>query len=219
MNAVPIPAPPAHMAVPAGPAAATLGHRAASPPVSASTPLVQGSMGGPAPQPAPGAVPLPTPMPDFGGIAGMATAAAVASTLAPGAVASASAMSVGSRFSGLLPATWTAAGLREYRDAKFQNWRPLVDFLDVRRVRKPPNWDVVKERASNNLAYYQTNYAVVFTLICFYALLSSPFLLLSLGFLAVAYNVVNASQSSTIVIMGNSFSTAQASQKLPPDRH
>ncbi|ORZ36474.1 PRA1 family protein-domain-containing protein [Catenaria anguillulae PL171] len=153
-------------------------------------------------------------MPPFAAAAAaplLGTSGAGAAAAAGAALASSQAAS---RLSGLLPTRWTVQGLREYKDSKFQNWRPVTDFLDVRRIRKPASWDMIKERANANLGYYQTNYVVIFFLICIYSLMTSPFLLFSLAILAIAYHVINSSNSPTLTVLGNTYSTTQLNTYL-----
>ncbi|KAI9218452.1 PRA1 family protein-domain-containing protein [Blastocladiella britannica] len=184
------------------------------PPSSSSSPPPTGQMSSAPYAPMPPMTPLPSnAIPGGPGVQGMAASmAASAPLLAAAAIAGSSSFT--SRLSGLLPQRWSVSGLREYRDSKFQHLRPVSDFMDVRRVRSPGTWAVASERASANWTYYQTNYLLVFWLICCYALLSSPLLLFALLFLAVGYHVVNSAGSPTITILGSTLSTAQANTYL-----
>lgn len=61
--------------------------------------------------------------------------------------------------------------------SRFANIRPLSEFFDFKRLSKPANFSEAQTRASYNLAYFSSNYAVVFTMLSIYALLTNPRLL------------------------------------------
>ncbi|KAI9053276.1 hypothetical protein LZ554_002241 [Drepanopeziza brunnea f. sp. 'monogermtubi'] len=61
--------------------------------------------------------------------------------------------------------------------ARFANIKPVTEFFDLRRLSKPANFTEVQSRVNYNLGYFSSNYAVVFTMLSIYSLLTN-FLLL-----------------------------------------
>jgi len=60
---------------------------------------------------------------------------------------------------------------------RFSNLRPLGEFFDFKRLSKPENFGEVQSRASYNLGYFSSNYAVVFVMLSIYSLLTNLLLL------------------------------------------
>jgi hypothetical protein len=60
---------------------------------------------------------------------------------------------------------------------RFGNLRPISEFLDPKRLTKPENFAEVQARASWNLSYFASNYAIVFVMLAIYGLLTNPLLL------------------------------------------
>ncbi|PBP24605.1 prenylated Rab acceptor 1 [Diplocarpon rosae] len=61
--------------------------------------------------------------------------------------------------------------------SRFANLKPVSEFLDFKRLSKPANFSEVQSRVNYNLGYFSSNYAVVFTMLSVYSLLTN-FLLL-----------------------------------------
>ncbi|KAH7132028.1 PRA1 family protein-domain-containing protein [Dendryphion nanum] len=61
--------------------------------------------------------------------------------------------------------------------SRFANLRPISEFFDIKRISKPANFSEVQSRVNYNLGYFSSNYAVVFTMLAIYSLLSNPTLL------------------------------------------
>ncbi|KAH8147339.1 uncharacterized protein LAJ45_08495 [Morchella importuna] len=61
--------------------------------------------------------------------------------------------------------------------SRFSNLKPLGEFFDFKRLSKPANFGEVQSRASYNLSYYASNYAVVFAMLSIYSLLTNLLLL------------------------------------------
>lgn len=61
--------------------------------------------------------------------------------------------------------------------SRFSNLKPLGEFFDFKRLSKPSNFGEVQSRASYNLGYFASNYAVVFTMLSIYSLLTNLLLL------------------------------------------
>ncbi|KAI5291248.1 hypothetical protein KEM52_000223 [Ascosphaera acerosa] len=68
--------------------------------------------------------------------------------------------------------------------SRFANLRPLSEFLDWRRVSRPHGFGEVQGRVAHNLAYFSSNYAVVFVLYGLYGLLTNLALLLVIALVA-----------------------------------
>jgi len=60
---------------------------------------------------------------------------------------------------------------------RFANLKPLTEFLDIKRVSKPKDFAEVQARVNYNLAYFTSNYFVVFLLLSIYSLLTNRLLL------------------------------------------
>ncbi|KAJ3372607.1 hypothetical protein GGF31_001627 [Allomyces arbusculus] len=175
---------------------------------------LSGTLGGPmapppyAPVAGTGAIPMPIP----GAAAPGGFAAPAGASLAAGMAAQVASERLTT--AGLLPAQWSVEGLREYRAAKMQEWRSMGDFFDWTRFRRPGSWEMVKERVNANLSYYHANYLFIFVCICIYALITSPFLLLSLAFLVGAHIMVRRANAPTIMVFGQELSTTQVNSYL-----
>jgi hypothetical protein len=60
---------------------------------------------------------------------------------------------------------------------RFSNMRPLSEFFDFKRISKPQNFNEIQSRATYNLSYFASNYAVVFVMLSIYSLLTNLLLL------------------------------------------
>lgn len=61
--------------------------------------------------------------------------------------------------------------------SRFANLKPVSEFLDFKRLSKPANFGEVQSRVNYNLGYFSSNYAVVFTMLSIYSLLTNWLLL------------------------------------------
>ncbi|CAL3961918.1 hypothetical protein PZA11_000773 [Diplocarpon coronariae] len=68
--------------------------------------------------------------------------------------------------------------------SRFANLKPVSEFLDFKRLSKPANFTEAQSRVNYNLGYFSSNYAVVFTMLSVYSLLTN-FLLLFVIILVV----------------------------------
>jgi hypothetical protein len=69
-------------------------------------------------------------------------------------------------------------GLRNQSvSSRFANLRPVSEFFDIKRVSKPANFGEVQSRVNYNLGYFSSNYAVVFTMLSIYSLITNTTLL------------------------------------------
>ena len=60
---------------------------------------------------------------------------------------------------------------------RFANLKPLSEFCDFRRLSKPANFGETQSRINYNLAYFSSNYVVVFIMLSIYSLLTNMILL------------------------------------------
>ena len=60
---------------------------------------------------------------------------------------------------------------------RFSNLKPLSEFFAVQRLSKPNNFGEIQSRVNYNLAYFSSNYAVVFVMLSVYSLLTNLWLL------------------------------------------
>ncbi|SPN96823.1 uncharacterized protein DNG_00343 [Cephalotrichum gorgonifer] len=60
---------------------------------------------------------------------------------------------------------------------RFSNLKPISEFFDYKRVSKPENFAEAQSRVNYNLSYFSSNYAVVFTMLGIYSILSNMALL------------------------------------------
>ena len=64
---------------------------------------------------------------------------------------------------------------------RFSNIRPLGEFFDLKRISKPTTFGDAQSRASYNLSYFASNYAVLFVILSIYSLLTNLLLLFVIG--------------------------------------
>lgn len=74
--------------------------------------------------------------------------------------------------------------------SRFSNLRPISEFLDIKRLSKPENFSEVQSRVNYNLSHFSSNYAVVFVMLCIYALLSNPWLLFDIIFVVLGMYLI-----------------------------
>lgn len=65
---------------------------------------------------------------------------------------------------------------------RFSNLKPVSEFFDYKRISKPENFAEAQSRVNYNLSYFSSNYAVVFTMLGVYALLTNWALLFDIIF-------------------------------------
>lgn len=60
---------------------------------------------------------------------------------------------------------------------RFSNLRPVSEFFDFKRLTKPANFSEAQSRVNYNLSHFSSNYAVVFSMLSIYSLLTNWLLL------------------------------------------
>lgn len=68
--------------------------------------------------------------------------------------------------------------------SRFANLKPFSEFLDLKRVSRPQNFGELQNRVNYNLAYFSSNYFVVFCFLSLYSLFSNWLLLFVIAFTA-----------------------------------
>lgn len=61
--------------------------------------------------------------------------------------------------------------------SRFSNLKPISEFFDFKRLSKPSSFGEAQSRASYNLGYFSSNYAVVVLMLSIYSLLTNLLLL------------------------------------------
>ncbi|GAB1310788.1 Prenylated Rab acceptor 1 [Madurella fahalii] len=93
--------------------------------------------------------------------------------------------------------------------SRFSNLRPISEFLDVKRVNKPANFAEMQSRVNYNLGHYSSNYAVIFTMLCIYGLLSNFWLLFDIIFVVVGMYLIGKLDGHDLEFGQQRFSTVQ----------
>lgn len=92
---------------------------------------------------------------------------------------------------------------------RFANLRPVSEFLDVKRVNKPDNFGEMQSRVNYNLGHFSSNYAVVFSMLAIYGLLSNFWLLFDIIFVTVGMYVIGKLDGRDFEFGEQRFSTVQ----------
>ena len=85
-------------------------------------------------------------------------------------------LNLGSRFEGVRSQSLTT---------RFSNLKPVGEFLDFKRLSKPGNFGEVQSRVNYNLAYFQSNYFALATMLAIYSLLTNLKLLFDMIFMGL----------------------------------
>lgn len=81
---------------------------------------------------------------------------------------------------------------------KFSNIRPPQEFFDIKRLSKPSNFGELQSRVSYNVKYYQTNYAIIVSMLSIYSLLTNLLLLFVIVFVVIGMFGINKLQGSDL---------------------
>lgn len=93
--------------------------------------------------------------------------------------------------------------------SRFANLRPVSEFLDIKRVSKPQNFGEVQSRVNYNLGYFSSNYAIVFVMLCIYALLTNPWLLFDIIFVVLGMYLIGKLNGQDLEIGQTRLTTSQ----------
>jgi hypothetical protein len=92
---------------------------------------------------------------------------------------------------------------------RFSNLKPISEFFDVKRINKPANFAEMQSRVNYNLGHFSSNYAVVFSMLCIYGLLTNFWLLFDIIFVVVGMFVIGKLEGRDLELGEQRFSTMQ----------
>uniref|UniRef100_A0A1B6CTJ3 PRA1 family protein n=1 Tax=Clastoptera arizonana TaxID=38151 RepID=A0A1B6CTJ3_9HEMI len=91
-----------------------------------------------------------------------------------------------------------------------QNIRPWATFFNTTNFNIPPSVPQVTKRLLKNVAYFQSNYFIIFLLLALYCLITSPLLLIAVAAsLGACYLLSARNAESKITIMNHELTLAQ----------
>lgn len=93
--------------------------------------------------------------------------------------------------------------------SRFANLRPISEFLDIKRVSKPSNFAEAQSRVNYNLGHFSSNYAVIFVMLCIYALLTNPWLLFDIVFVVAGMYLIGKLNGQDLEIGQTRITTSQ----------
>lgn len=82
--------------------------------------------------------------------------------------------------------------VRGYLERTRGQLKPWSSFANAKRASRPANVSTMMKRAGHNLHEFQANYVFVGVLLIVYCILTSPLLLVALGFLAVTAKLIKS---------------------------
>lgn len=92
---------------------------------------------------------------------------------------------------------------------RFSNLRSLTEFFDLKRVNKPANFAEMQSRVNYNLGHYSSNYAVIFVMLCLYALISNPLLFFDIVFVTLGMYLIGKLDGHDFEFGQHRFTTMQ----------
>ena len=92
---------------------------------------------------------------------------------------------------------------------RFSNMRPLTEFFDLKRVNKPANFAEMQSRVNYNLGHYSSNYAVIFVMLCLYALFSNAWLFFDIVFVTLGMYLIGKLDGHDFEFGQHRFTTMQ----------
>ncbi|KAK1781214.1 PRA1 family protein-domain-containing protein [Copromyces sp. CBS 386.78] len=101
---------------------------------------------------------------------------------------------------------------------RFSNLRPLSEFFDFKRLSKPENFAEMQSRVNYNLGHFSSNYAVVFVMLCIYALLTNPWLLFDIVFVVAGMWFIGKLDGRDLELGQHRFTSSQLYTGLPSRR-
>jgi len=81
--------------------------------------------------------------------------------------------------------------LKSFRETRLSALRPPSEFFDYHRISRPADLNQATSRISYNTKYFSGNYSLIVAVLAVYALITSPLLLISLGFLVGGFTAIN----------------------------
>jgi hypothetical protein len=87
--------------------------------------------------------------------------------------------------------------------------KPLSDFFDYKRFSKPTGWGEAQSRINFNLGYFSTNYAIVFSLLSIYSLVTNILLLFVIILVAGGMYGIGCLQGNDLNLGFTTFTSSQ----------
>jgi len=81
--------------------------------------------------------------------------------------------------------------IKSFRETRLSALRPPSEFFDHHRISRPADVNQATSRISYNTRYFSGNYGLIVAVLAVYALITSPLLLISLGFLIGGFTAIN----------------------------
>ncbi|KIM91921.1 hypothetical protein PILCRDRAFT_809913 [Piloderma croceum F 1598] len=81
--------------------------------------------------------------------------------------------------------------LKSFRETRLSALRPPSEFFDYQRISRPADLNQATSRITYNTKYFSGNYGLIVAVLAVYALITSPLLLISLGFLVGGFAAIN----------------------------
>ncbi|KZV74435.1 prenylated rab acceptor PRA1 [Peniophora sp. CONT] len=81
--------------------------------------------------------------------------------------------------------------VKNFRETRLSALRPPQEFFDYNRISRPTDFSVAVQRVSYNTRYFSGNYGLIVAALAVYALITSPLLLIALGFLVGGFAAIN----------------------------
>jgi len=81
--------------------------------------------------------------------------------------------------------------LKSFRETRLSALRPPGEFFDYQRISRPADLNQATSRISYNTKYFSGNYGLIVAVLAVYALITSPLLLIALGFLVGGFAAIN----------------------------
>ncbi|CEH16333.1 Prenylated rab acceptor 1 [Ceraceosorus bombacis] len=81
--------------------------------------------------------------------------------------------------------------IKGFRQERLSHLRPLNEFFDHQRISKPNDLNEATQRITYNTRHFSGNYAVVVGILTVYGLITSPLLLIAVGFLVGGFVLIN----------------------------
>lgn len=93
--------------------------------------------------------------------------------------------------------------------SRFSNLRPFSEFFDLKRVSKPANFAEAQSRVNYNLGHFSSNYAVVFSMLCIYSLITNAMLLFDIIFVLLGMYLIGKLDGRDLEFGQHRFTTMQ----------
>ncbi|WFD00877.1 Prenylated Rab acceptor 1 [Malassezia yamatoensis] len=81
--------------------------------------------------------------------------------------------------------------MKDFRETRLANVRPLNEFIDYHRISRPKDTNEAVQRVTYNTRHFSGNYAVVIGLLAVYGLIMAPLLIVAVGVLVGGFTAIN----------------------------